>query len=94
MKWYVVFKGKCPVVYNNWADCNEQVSGFKGNLYQGFKSKEVEQAYHKYMDHQSRVAMVADAVKEATSNRGARKIEKNIHAKDYFICVLIVVVVI
>ena len=39
-KWYVVFKGKVPGVYDEWEHCSEQVTKFSGNRYKGYKSRE------------------------------------------------------
>ncbi len=35
-KFYVVWKGKKPGVYDGWADCKKQVDGFNGAMYKGF----------------------------------------------------------
>ena len=48
-KWYVVYKGKVPGVYDEWEDCLEQVNKFKGNSYKGYKSKEEAEA--RYINH-------------------------------------------
>ena len=39
-KWYVVYEGRVPRVYDEWEDCLKQVNKFKGNNYKGYKSKE------------------------------------------------------
>ena len=45
-KWYVVWEGKKPGVYDNWKDCEAQVKGLKGTKYKSFGSKEAaEKAY-------------------------------------------------
>ena len=38
-KWYVVYKGKVPGVYDQWEDCLKQVNKFKGNIYKGTRAK-------------------------------------------------------
>ena len=43
-KWYVVYKGKVPRVYEHWEDCLKQVNKFEGNNYKGYKSKEETEA--------------------------------------------------
>ena len=43
-KWYVVYKGKVPGVYEHWEDCLKQVNGFEGNNYKGYKTKEEAEA--------------------------------------------------
>ena len=40
-KFYVVWVGRQPGVYDNWADCAEQVNGFSGAKYKAFE-KEVQ----------------------------------------------------
>lgn len=39
-KYYVVWKGVCPGIYHSWTDCQLQVKGYKGALYQSFNTKE------------------------------------------------------
>jgi ribonuclease HI len=39
-KWYVVYKGKVPGIYEEWKHCSEQVTGFPGNSHKSYKSKE------------------------------------------------------
>lgn len=51
-KYYVVWKGRTPGVYDNWEACKEEVQGFQGALYKGFPDKEsaeaaYEQGYEK-----------------------------------------------
>jgi ribonuclease HI len=38
-KYYVVWIGKQPGIYTNWADCAEQVNGFSGAKYKAFEHK-------------------------------------------------------
>ena len=45
-KFYVVWKGKRPGIYNSWEECQEQIAGVKGAQYMGFTSKkEAEEAF-------------------------------------------------
>lgn len=37
-KYYVVFKGRNPGVYDDWGDALEQVQGFEGAVYKGYQS--------------------------------------------------------
>ena len=39
-KYYVVWKGVRPGVYNNWTDCRLQVHGYEGAIYKSFDSQE------------------------------------------------------
>ena len=43
-KYYVVWKGRNPGVYDNWEACKEEVQGFQGALYKGFPDKESAEA--------------------------------------------------
>jgi len=38
-KWYVVWKGLRPGVYNTWAECKQQIDGFEGALYKSFETQ-------------------------------------------------------
>lgn len=45
-KFYVVWEGHRPGIYDNWNDCQSQVSGYPGARYQSFKSRRAaERAY-------------------------------------------------
>ena len=48
-KCYVVFEGRVSGVYDEWEDCQKQVSGHRGNNYKGYKSREEAEA--RYMNH-------------------------------------------
>ena len=52
-KYYVVWKGHKPGVYDNWKVCQEQIKGFKGPQYISFDSRETaENAFKgKYKDY-------------------------------------------
>lgn len=38
-KWYVVWKGLRPGVYNTWAECKQQIDGFEGARYKSFETQ-------------------------------------------------------
>jgi len=45
-KFYVVWQGKKPGIYNSWPECQEQINGVKTALYKSFESKaEAEMAF-------------------------------------------------
>jgi len=45
-KFYVVWQGRINGIFDNWNDCNAQVSGFEGAKYKSFETKpEAEKAY-------------------------------------------------
>ena len=48
-KWYVVYGGRVPGVYDEWDDCLKQVNKFKGNNYKSYKSKAEAEA--RYLNH-------------------------------------------
>lgn len=39
-KFYVVWEGKTPGIYDNWGDCQLQINGFEGAKYKSFESIE------------------------------------------------------
>ncbi|MDY6122165.1 MAG: viroplasmin family protein [Porphyromonas sp.] len=39
-KWYVVWSGLNPGVYDDWADCKLQIEGFSGAQYRSYPSRE------------------------------------------------------
>ena len=42
-KFYVVWKGNAPGVYNSWKDCEKQVKGFEGAQFMSFPNPETAQ---------------------------------------------------
>lgn len=51
-KYYVVWKGLTPGVYDNWAECKRQVDGQDGARYKSFESEEAAlEAYAQGPDH-------------------------------------------
>ena len=47
-KYYVVFAGRNPGVYDDWSDAREQIEGFDGARYKGYGSAaEAAEAYRK-----------------------------------------------
>ncbi|MCM1451449.1 MAG: ribonuclease H family protein [Clostridium sp.] len=50
-KFYVVFKGYQPGIYDSWDECKAQIDGFSGAAYKSFPScEEATQAFRKVMD--------------------------------------------
>ena len=39
-KYYVVWQGNQPGIYNSWTECQLQIKAFPGALYKSFKDKE------------------------------------------------------
>ncbi|KAF7132588.1 hypothetical protein RHSIM_Rhsim09G0160800 [Rhododendron simsii] len=49
-KWYVVFVGRVPGVYDSWADAHGQTTGFKHNSFKGYETEaEARKAYATYL---------------------------------------------
>ena len=47
-KFYTVWNGVTPGVYENWNDCKQQIKNFKGALYKAFNSRaEAQNAFNK-----------------------------------------------
>ena len=50
-KYYTVWKGKQPGIYNNWKDCKKAIEGYKGAQYKSFLSlEEAKKAFDKSYD--------------------------------------------
>ena len=43
-KFYVVWQGKVPGIYTNWADCQAQVGGFGAARYKAFATRQEAEA--------------------------------------------------
>ncbi|HKK88337.1 MAG TPA: ribonuclease H family protein [Saprospiraceae bacterium] len=53
-KFYVVWKGKKPGIYNSWDACLQQVKGYPDAQYKSFKTlKDAEEAFSKNFEHVS-----------------------------------------
>lgn len=51
-KFYAVFEGKKPGIYEKWADCQAQVSGVKGSKFKSFPTyEEADAAMKKHISH-------------------------------------------
>lgn len=50
-KYYVVWKGMNPGIYESWDECKRQIQGFEGAVYKSFPSKRMaEEAYYGHAD--------------------------------------------
>ena len=84
-KFYVVWQGKVPGIYTNWADCQAQVSGFGAARYKAFATRQEAEAAvaagpEAYIA--PRRAKAGDGVKTAKS--GARgKANEPLNPPDY-----------
>lgn len=51
-KYYVVWHGATPGIYNSWQECERQVKGFEGAVYKSFQTaEEAQEAYSASPDH-------------------------------------------
>ena len=55
-KFYVVWKGKRPGIYESWDDCQAQIKGIKGAQYKAFSSfDQAKKAYNgNYADYKGK----------------------------------------
>ena len=74
-KFYTVWKGKQPGIYDTWKDCKAAIDGFKGAQYKSFGSfTEAKKAYNgTYADYKGKKKQpaklsAADALKYGTPN--------------------------
>lgn len=50
-KFYVVWKGMQPGLYESWDECKRQIRGYEGAVYKSFPSRRMaEEAYHGHAD--------------------------------------------
>ena len=55
MKYYVVFRGHNPGVYDNWEEVKEQTNGFPGAIFKGYAtSAEASEAYRNFSGTEDR----------------------------------------
>ena len=46
-KFYVVWVGREPGIYNSWEECTQQIHGFPGAVYKSFKTRQLaEEAFN------------------------------------------------
>ena len=52
MAWYVVFHGRRPGVYSDWANCQAQVTGYSHSSYQKYATmEEAVHAFQTFLSH-------------------------------------------
>ena len=69
-KYYVVWQGNNPGIYDNWTSCQQQINGYPNAMYKSFKSRaEAEAAFHgnvsEHVDFSGRGAKPKKVVSEA-----------------------------
>lgn len=82
-KYYVVWKGINPGVYNNWAECKMQVEGQDSAKYKSFEThEEALEAYEKGYTHYLKAASSAKTASSLTSKASIGKPINNSLAVD------------
>lgn len=79
MKYYVVFKGHNPGVYDDWEEVKEQTNGFPGAVYKGYStSEEAAEAYRNFTGYEDRddLYRLISSVKPSTSSTNQKSINK------------------
>lgn len=74
MKYYVVFRGHVPGVYDNWEETKEQTNGFPGALYKSYhSSEEAAEAFRNYSgeDDLKDLEMILNIVHEVNTTSQA-----------------------
>ena len=62
-KFYVVFEGRAPGIYDSWEECKEQIDGFPGANYRAFQDQdEATEALRRY-DSGEDTKLCADATR-------------------------------
>ncbi len=69
-KYYVVWRGRKPGVYSNWASAFEQVHEFSGARYKGYKDRD--EAYAAYGNSPAPVSNLA--AQDKSLNRGSKSV--------------------
>lgn len=70
-KFYVVWKGVNPGIYDNWASCKEQVDGQDGAKYKSFETREeAVEAFEKGYAHYLKTASSSKAANGLTTPKG------------------------
>ena len=74
-KYYVVWKGLNPGVYDNWAECKMQVEGQEGAKYKSFETREeAVEAFEKGYTHYLRTA--SSACRQSGTESTCRKTDQ------------------
>ena len=80
MKYYVVFKGHNPGVYDNWDEVKEQTNGFPGAMFKSFAtSEEASEAYRRFTGSKDRdeLARLISSVSLSNESGGERSYRDN-----------------
>ena len=76
-KFYVVWAGKEPGVYNNWKDCERQIRNFDGAIYKSFFDEELAQKAY-LGDHRNYIGRDFGKLTEAEKEKYGKPIGNSI----------------
>ncbi len=78
-KYYVVWVGHNPGIYNSWASCQGQVKNYPNAIYKSFDSKaEAEQAYRGNAPHHSFKRSIKAPVKALVTQKSSTAIPESV----------------
>jgi len=74
-KYYVVWQGVTPGIYESWADCQLQIKGYPAARYKSFKSREEAEAAYSgnASDHMDTRILARGQAPGSSSSKGAKK---------------------
>lgn len=75
-KYYVVWKGRKPGIYNSWSECKEQVEAFEGAAYKSYET--MEEAAVAFVQSPSYKKQSGGSNKSQSNNSGGRQVGKPI----------------
>lgn len=83
-KFYVVWKGHSPGIYDSWEECKEQITGFPGAEYKSFSTQDAATAAYRgdYKEQISLLRSIANHRKEFINYEAIPEIVKNSIAVD------------
>ena len=85
-KWYVVWEGKAPGIYDSWEECELQVKGYAGAKYKAYPTQESATKAFRDYDPSTDRAIIKEIARHATPKRvnysAIKEIELNSIAVD------------
>ncbi len=74
-KYYVVWEGHAPGIYDSWEECKRQITGYKGAKYKSFNSKE--EATEAFRDNPTEHVGILNAVAKAIQSDSKVRLKFN-----------------
>lgn len=83
-KFYVVWEGHAPGIYDSWEECEQQIKGYPGAKYKSFRSQtEATEAFRgNYRDHIGVIAAIAAHRQQSVNYEANPEIVRNSIAVD------------